>query len=487
MTATHTGPAPHEPPTGLPPELVRLALVVVLGTFVVQMDATMVNVALDTLRRDFSTSVATVQWISTGYLLAMAMVIAPAGWAVDRFGSTRTWIAALGMFLAGSLLCSAAWSASSLIGFRVIQGIGGGALLPLSQTILAQAAGPQRLGRLMAAVGVPALLGPVVGPILGGIVVDDLSWRWIFLLNVPVCLIAILLSWRIMPAGHPQPAAKLDVLGLVLLSPALAGLVYALSEAGHRGRFDDPHAWIPLIAAGAVLVGFVGHALHSETEPIIDLRLLASRDFAAAAATLFLVVASLLGTMLLLPLYYQSVRGDSALHAGLLLAPQGIGAAGSIGLCATAVDRRVNPRRIAVVGVLLVIAGRLLFTQLGATTSTTLLSAALLVSGAGFGAVVVPVTAVAYLGLPATAIPRATSALRIFQQIGASLGVAVLAVVLQQRLPRATGGADGHPGTDALAHAYGSTFWWAVAFTLAALIPTLLLSPRTPARQDAPT
>jgi len=488
MTATTVSPE-TQPSDRLSPDLLKLALVVIVGTFVVQMDATMVNVALDTLRRQFDTTLTTIQWISTAYLMAMAMVIPPAGWAVDRFGAKRVWMTALTLFLAGSVLCGLAWSPVSLIAFRVVQGIGGGILLPLSQAILAQAAGEKRMGRLMAVVGIPSLLGPVLGPVVGGLLVDDLGWRWIFYINVPICLIGLVLSATIMPNSAPAGRSRLDVLGLALLSPAFAGIVYGLSQAGGHGTFADRHVLIPLSLGGVLLLGFVAHALRPRIEPIIDVRLLRSRDFAASSALLFLIITALLGGMLLLPLYYQMVRGQTALHAGMLVAPQGLGAAVAIALCARLVDRGHNPRAIAVVGVLLTVTSTLLYTQIGTDTSLPPLGAVLVLRGAGFGAVVVPATAAAYRGLRPDAIPRATSAMRIFQQLGGSFGVAVLAVVLQRHLTQAAITAPaGHVNTQALAHAFAATFWWAVAFAAAALIPALLLhGRRSSTPQEHPT
>jgi EmrB/QacA subfamily drug resistance transporter len=352
---------------GLTPDLLNLALVIVVGTFVVQMDGTMINVALATMQRSFHGTVTTIQWIATGYLLAMAVAVPPAGWAAERFGSRPVWLGALAVFMAGSVLCGIAWSVGGLVAFRVFQGLSGGVLLPLSQAILAQAAGPERLGRLMAVVGVPALLGPVVGPVVGGILIDQLTWRWIFFINVPVCLAAILLSLRYMPSSVASRTARLDVVGLALLSPALAGIVYGLSEAGNHGTFATSRAIIPLAIGGALTLAFAVHALRTRYEPIIDLRLMASREFAAASATILLVVMALLGAMLLVPLYYQTVRGATALHAGLLLAPQGLGAAVGIAVCSRLVDR-LAARPIAVVGVVLSATGLLVFTQIGTGT-----------------------------------------------------------------------------------------------------------------------
>lgn len=163
----------REDDTRLTPALIKLAMAVIVGTFTVQMDATMVNVALDTLRSDFHASVATIQWVSTAYLLAMAVAVPLAGWGADRFGSRRLWMLALGVFFVGSVAGGLAWSAPTLIASRVLQGLAGGILLPLSQAILAQAAGPRRLGRLMGLVGIPSLLGPIIGPIVGGVLVQD--------------------------------------------------------------------------------------------------------------------------------------------------------------------------------------------------------------------------------------------------------------------------------------------------------------------------
>ena len=471
-------PSAADPDSQITPALRKLAMVVMIGTFVVQMDATMVNVALNTMRADFHTTVSGIQWISTGYLLSMAMVIPLAGWATDRFAAKRTWMAALLGFLICSVLCGLAWSTGSMIVFRVLQGLCGGTLVPLSQAILAQAAGPKRMGRRMAMVGIPALLGPVVGPIAGGVLVDALGWHWIFYVNAPICLFTAVLSWRIVTDLVPPLRTRLDVAGLALLSPALAGIVYGLSQAGRHGSFADRHALIPVLVGIALLVGFVLRALRSSVDPIIDLRLPRSRSFAAASLMLFLIVAGLFGTMLLLPMYYQTVRAESVLRAGLLLAPQGIGSAIGIGLTGRLVDR-FNPRPIAVIGVIMVAAGRIGWTQVGSDTSTLLLSLALAISGAGFGAVMVSAMTVAYQGLAVEAIPRATSAIRVFQQVGASFGVALLAVALQRRATAAT-------DLVALAHAYGNAIWWSVAFTAAALIPALLLAGgRAAAKLDA--
>jgi len=317
-------------------DLWRLASVVVLGTIMSILDTTIVNVAIETLGRDLDASLNEIQWVSTGYLLALATVIPLTGWAMERFGGKRMWMLSVTLFLCGSTLCGLAWSTTSLIVFRVLQGFGGGMILPIGQAILAQAAGPQRMGRVMSVIGVPTLLGPIFGPIIGGLIVDNASWRWIFFVNLPVGAVALALAARILPSAERDTRSPLDVVGLLLLSPGLALLVYALSEFGIRGGFDQ--RVIAGAAAGALLlVAFVLHARRDHA--LIDISLFRDRAFSAASGTVFIFGVSLFGAMLILPLYYQVVRSESALSAGLLLAPQGLGAAMAMPVAGRLTDR----------------------------------------------------------------------------------------------------------------------------------------------------
>jgi EmrB/QacA subfamily drug resistance transporter len=482
-------------------EILTLAAVVVLGAIMTILDATITNVALPTLGRNFNTSIATIQWVPTAYMLAFASVIPLTGWASERFGAKPLWLASLAAFMAGSLLAGLSWSIGALIAFRILQGAGGGMIMPLGQTILAQRAGPQRMGRVMSIVGVPLLLAPIAGPVIGGALVGAASWRWIFFVNLPVGAVALALALRLLPNVPARGRQRLDGIGVVLLSGGIATFVYGLAEAGQKGTLA---ATTPLVAlgVGALLVGlFALHALHVE-DPLIDVRLFARRGFGAASATNLVLGVALFGVALLLPLYFQIIRGRSPLDTGLLLIPQGLGAACAISLAGSLTDK-VGARRVVPVGILLALAGTAGYTQIAAHSNYVYLAAALFLIGAGLGATITPSMAAAYQDLQQAEIPRATGALNVIQRIAGALGTALLAVVLQRAIdaevPHLHGGIgqasalvrhDPLHEAPALAHAFGTTFWVAFALTAAALIPALLLPPKRawkPDLEDIPT
>ncbi|WP_433040645.1 DHA2 family efflux MFS transporter permease subunit [Dactylosporangium sp. CS-033363] len=429
----------------------KLGAVVVAGTFTAMLDMTMVSIALADLGREF----AVVQWVNTVYLLTIAMVVPLTGSLATRFGTRAVWLSALAVFVAGSLLCGLAWNAASLIAFRALQGLGGGMIIPLGLMILATAAGESRRGRVMALAAVPAQLAPIAGPLLGGAIVDGLGWRWIFFVNVPIGLFSVLLSYRTITAGPRRPAA-LDLLGVALLSPALAILVYALSR---------PLWWLLPIGT-ALLAAFAVHALRTP-DPLIDVRLFSHRALSAASALNFLSRLSIFGALMLIPLYFQQSAGRTALSAGLFLAPQALGTMLALPYVGRLTDR-VGARPVVLAGIAISTAAAVAYTQVDRHPPALLLAAALLVWGIGIAAVAVPVSAAAYQGLDPSSIPAATSALTMIQTVGASVGAAVLAAILQRSAPGA--------------EAFARTFWWVLAFTALTLIPALLLPMRrTPA------
>ncbi|MFC6881256.1 MULTISPECIES: DHA2 family efflux MFS transporter permease subunit [Actinomadura] len=484
-----TGAGYQEQSDRLDRRVIVLGLVIVSGTLMAILDTTIVNVALQTLGRDFHASLSTIQWVITGYLLALGTVIPITGWAVDRFGGRRVWMTSIVLFVLGSALSGAAWNIESLIAFRVVQGLGGGMLMPTGMAILTMAAGPRRLGRVMSIVGIPMLLGPVLGPILGGWLVEDVQWRWIFFVNLPVGAVALALAWWKIPrAGGEHRAATLDVRGLLLLPPGFVLLIYGLSTASSSGGFGSPST-IAWLAGGAALVAlFAVHSARLGERALIDVRLFRDRVYATAAGGVFFVGTALMGSMLLIPLYYQLGRGEGALAAGLLLAPQGLGAATAMPFSGLLTDK-LGAGRVVPVGVVLLVLGTIPFVLLESGTSYWLLGAALYVRGLGLGCTMMPTMSAALTTLGRAAVSRATGALNIIVQLGGSFGTALLAVILSRELgsglPKAPGGSGGGVGEipaqvrerfgPQIADAFGGTFWVALGLTAVLIVPALLL------------
>jgi EmrB/QacA subfamily drug resistance transporter len=481
MAATPVKPAAGK----LDPTVIRTALILVAGGLAVVFDTTIVSVALHTLSVKLHAPVTTIQWLSTGYLLALGITVPLSTWGLARFGGKRLWLFSLAVFLAGSVGFSLAWDVGSLIGWRVVQGIGGGLMLPLMTTLIFQAAGGKSPGRLVTYVALPALLGPILGPLIGGVILTHLSWRFMFWVNVPFCVIGILLAWRYLNTGapaRPGPAAakpRLDVPGLLLLAPGTAAVLLGLANAGTAAGFAHPDVIIPLIAGVALLAAFTGYALRNR-HPLVEVRLLARRPVASSSAVLFFSGFSLYGAMLLLPLYYQDVRGTTALAAGVMLVPQGIGTLLSRTVAGSNIDR-FGSRVITLAGFAIVAAATVPFALAGPHTSQWQLAAWMAIRGFGLGAVTMPVIVVGYIGLDKQQIPHSSVLTRTAQQIGGAFGTAVLAVILESATAT-------HPAT--LADAFHVAFWWSAGFSAIAVLLSLWLpgAQRTPepSRGSAP-
>ncbi|MFF0815782.1 DHA2 family efflux MFS transporter permease subunit [Rhodococcus sp. NPDC003318] len=475
--------------------VLKIAGVVVLGAIMSILDVTVVSVALPTFMQEFDATYATVAWTMTAYTLALAAVIPATGWAADRFGTKRLYMAALVLFVAGSVLCSMAWSIESLIAFRVFQGLGGGMLMPLGMTIMTKAAGPHRVGRVMAVLGIPMLLGPIGGPILGGWLIEAASWHWIFLINLPIGIVALIAAYLALPADKPQPSESFDFVGMLLLSPGLALFLFGVSSISEGGGGLTTRVVVSCTIGLVLVLAFVFHALRRADHPLIDLHLFKNRNLTVAVITSSLFVIAFMGAGLLFPSYFLQVRGETTLAAGLLLAPQGLGAMVTMPIAGNLVDR-IGPGKIVIGGVVLMSAGMLVFTQLGADTPYPLLLGALFVMGLGMGFSMMPIMTAAMQTLTDQTIARGSTLMNIVQQVAGSVGTATMSVVLTNQMkdrPEAAvvAAAQHDPsiaaqvppnvmeqGLSAAADAFGNTFMVALVLLLLTLIPAFFL-PRT--------
>jgi EmrB/QacA subfamily drug resistance transporter len=434
-----SSPAAHtDYPDHIDAAVLKIAGVVVLGAVMSILDITVVNVALPTFQSEFGTegneiAYSHVAWTVTAYTLALATVIPMTGWAADRFGTKRLYMTAIFLFTLGSVLCATAWSINALIGFRVLQGLGGGMLMPLGMTIMTKAAGPHRIGRLMAILGVPMLLGPILGPIIGGWLIEQASWHWIFLINLPLGLIALVYAWRVLAKDTPEPSESFDFLGMALMSPGLALFLFGVSSLPEKeGDFTEPRVWVSMLVGVLLMVAFVWHSFRPE-HPLLDLRLFKNRNLTVSVITMFLFAAAFFGGLLLVPTYFQQVRGESTLAAGLLVAPQGLGAMVTMPIAGRLVDK-MPVGRIVPFGLLLIIVGMFGFTQITEDTPYSLIIPMLVVMGLGMGATMMPLFTAAIKTLARHEVARGSTMLNITQQIASSVGVATMAVILTNQL-----------------------------------------------------
>lgn len=477
----NAGSSPENPPEAsdrLDRKVLVTAGVVVLGALMSILDITVVSVALETFQRDFQATSAEVAWTMTAYTLALAAVIPVTGWAADRFGTKRLYLLAIALFVGGSVLCATADSLGMLVGFRVAQGLGGGMLMPLGMTILTRAAGPDRVGRVMAVLGVPMLLGPIFGPIIGGWLIEVATWHWIFLINVPVGAAAFIYAAIVLPKDQVEPSESFDLLGMLLLSPGLAAFLYGVSSIPAAGTVWATKVLLPAAIGLALIIAFVPWALSRRNPyPLVELRLFRNRNMTVAVITMSLFAIAFFGASLLFPLYFQQVRGESALGAGLLIAPQGIGAMLTMPLAGMLADR-IGPGKVVVAGISVIVVGMGMCSQLGADTPYLYVTAALFIMGLGMGATMMPIMAAALATLTDHNIARGSTLMNIVQQVAASIGTALFSMLLTNQVNDITGGS-----LTAMGDAFASVFVVATILVACCLIPALLLprsKPETP-------
>ena len=440
----------------------KITAVAVFGSLLAQLDATIVNVSLSSLAGDLHASLSGIQWVTSAYLLALTCVLPLNGWLVDRIGGKAVYLACFAAFTASSALCALAWSAPSLIGFRILQGISGGLLAPMAQLVLKRAAGDQ-FTRVAGYAALPVLLGPLLGPVLAGAILHAASWRWLFLVNLPVGLLALVMAWRVLPDDREERQRRaLDWLGLVLLSP---GLALALLGAERIGAPGGHAAGGLAIGAGfMMLAAFLAVERRKHGHALIDLGQFRNRTFTVAALIQFLTNGTSFAGQMLVPLFLIEACGRSPAAAGWMLAPLGLGmmvAYPSLGF----LTARLGERRVATGGAALGSVATLVLAWLAwRGLDPAVLAVALFLRGAGQGAVGLPAISLAYAEVERQRLPMATTTLNIVQRLGGPTLTTLCAVALSAMLAtRAHGSA---PVAAAAPHAQA----WTGAFLLLAAL-----------------
>jgi EmrB/QacA subfamily drug resistance transporter len=365
LIASKASPIAAETAGSAGSRLMKIVTIIALGNFMSTLDSSIVNVAINRMSRELNSSFEIIQWVSMGYMLALSIAVPITGWATNRFGTKTVYMTSVALFVAGSILSGAAWSPEAITVFRILQGLGGGLIVPTGVIILAKTAGPQRIGHVMGMVGAPMLLGSILGPVLGGYLVDHFSWRGIFLLNLPVGAITLVAAGAGLESEMPNRDDPLDWRGVLLISPALAILVYSLSDRA-PGDTGCEYMTVGVAIAFTLIIKFVRRA-RSQTGALIDVQILARRTVGASAVTTFLFGIVFFGLASLVPLYFQIVRGQSALNAGLLLATQSLGTMISTPIAGRLTDT-IGPGKVVLTGLALVGAGTLCLSLISTAT-----------------------------------------------------------------------------------------------------------------------
>lgn len=406
------------------PRVWKVAVVVFLGPFMTQLDSTVVNLSLSAIHQDLQASIATTQWVVSGYLLALALMLPMSGWLVDRVGAKRLYLACFSAFTLTSVLCGASRTIDELICARVLQGMAGGILAPMTQMMMARVAG-RHMARVMGYTVTPVLIAPILGPVMAGAILKYASWPWLFFLNLPIGLLGVGLAAALLPSDASTIRKRpFDLLGFALIAPGLASFLYGLELATHR------QGGAALLAGVALVGAFIWHARHKAGAALIDLRLFRGRVFGAAAMTQFWANGLAFSRQFLIPLYLISGCGLSAPEAGWTMAAMGFGMMCSFPMLGMLTEK-FGCRAVSAGGSFLAMLGVLPFLwMVHGQYSPTLAAACLFITGIGQGTINIPSISAAYASVARDRLAVANTAINIVQRLGGPVAVTVMAIVM---------------------------------------------------------
>ncbi len=407
---------------------VAVSVVYVAAMFMTIMDSTIVNVALPTIGRDFGVPSTSVASVSIYFLVSLAVFISVSGWLGDRFGGKRVLLAAIVVFTVASALCGMAGSLAELDIFRVLQGVGGGMMAPVGLAMLFRAFPPAERIRASSILTVPTTLAPALGPIVGGLLVTELSWRWVFYVNVPLGILAIAFGALFLEGGNALRPGPFDTIGFLLAASGLGLLMYGVSEGPIRHWSSSIVQ--ATMAAGVILLAVLVPTELRKQQPLIDLRLLGNRLFRSSNGVMVLASASFIGTLYVVSLFFQDGRGLSALGSGLSTFPEAFGVMAGAQLASRALYPVLGPRRNITFGLLGVAVSIGLMSLVGAETSLWWMRLLMFCLGVAMGQVFVPAQAAAFATISPEATGRASTLFNVIRQLGSAIGVAVFTTAI---------------------------------------------------------
>jgi len=416
--------------SGFPKEILTASWAIALGAIAPMLDSTMVNIAINELTKDFNTTLDTIQWAITGYVLALAIAVPVSGWFMNKFNGKKIFIGAVIAFGVISVFAGMSWNISSFIFFRLLQGFSAGIITPLMSTLLVKTAGPENIGKVMAIVSTPMIFGPILGPVIGGLIVQGASWHWIFFINVFIVLIAAPLMMKTIPDFEPfNKKSKLDAFGIIDLSLMSAAMIYGITKAADHAAFNNSET---ILWGGIGLTLGIIYLVYNrirKNQTVLPMNLFAHKSFLASSIGLFLANVSIMGPMLILPLFFQNFRQFTAIEAALALIPQGIGMLITRPIIGKMIDK-IGAKYVVMVSLVLSLIGSIPLIFITDRTSMIWISFALFIRGTSFGGIMLPLTSDAYTGLDSKQLPEAGVGINIIENLGSSFGSAVIATVV---------------------------------------------------------
>jgi EmrB/QacA subfamily drug resistance transporter len=461
----------------IPKGVISICMILVLGALPPMFDSTIVNIAVNDLSKLFSTTFSVMQWVVTGYTLSLGIAVPFSGWLVQKFDGKKIFMSTLGLFLISSLLSGMAWNIQSLIIFRIFQGFAAGLMIPTLTTMVVNIAGQENLGSLMSIVGIPIVFGPIVGPIIGGLILKHVTWHWLFFVNLPVGIIALILMYFKLPKFEPtNTKAKMNLPGIILLGLTSGMFIYGITKI--KGTGNNITGIFAIVIGLISIIVYTIYAWKMKEKALIPLKLFKSKNFSASFIALFLAGLATNGPMLLFPIFFQEVRGLDVITSALWLIPQGAGMLMTRSIVGKMTDR-IGARFVVLTSIIITIIGTLPFAFFDMGTNPWIIWAILLVRGIGIGGVTIPIMSDSYIGLEKIQIPQASVATRIIQNIGAAFGSAVLSTIVSNHM------IGKKLATINISNAFHAGFITSLIFTAAMIIPALFLTNKLEAKSKS--
>jgi EmrB/QacA subfamily drug resistance transporter len=405
-------------------------LVALIGAFMAILDSSIVNVAIPSIMTVFNASPSSVQWVSTVYLLALGVVVPLSGWLGDKLGFKRLYIFSMGVFVAGSLLCTLAWDLNSLIVARVVQAAGGGMIMPTTMAMIYRMVPRERIGGGMGIFGIALLVAPAIGPTLGGYLVEYVNWRWIFTINLPIGVVGILLSLAVLPEFQSKHPGKLDVAGALTSATGLFCLLLAFSKGADWGWGSEPI--VLLLGASFFAFALFVYLELTGSNPLLDLRVFKYTAFTMANLTIVASTVGMFAGLFYLPLFLQTIRGIGAMETGLLMMPGALLSGAVMPITGRLYDR-IGPRPLVITGLLLLAGVTFLFHNLNLATATSTIIVWVMFRGMVLALANMPAQTAALVDIPTELVGRASALTNIISRVASSFGISVLTSTLTWR------------------------------------------------------